>query len=654
MEIKTVKYINWLSVILIIFISSNNGLCLEEYMIKSPNQKISVDFWLTDIGEPVYSILHSGSVVLKQSKLGVIRSDADFSDNLSLDSASSEYVVSEKYTLLHGKRLNCHYLGNKRIFYLKDPNSKTIAIIFQVSNDGVAFCYYFPEKTDRTVKIYREITSFRFDLSTKAFLQPCPDARTSWCYTQPSYEEYYQMNIPVGTVALNQAGWVMPALFNFGKYWMSITETAVDTNYCGSRLSQFSPNGEYSIQFPQPQECRENEPFLPESVLPWQTPWRIIAIADNLAGLVESTLGTDLAIPAQYDVSVWLRPGTASWSWVILKDDSTVYGVQRRYIDFAASMNWRYCLIDAFWDRQIGREKIKELADYAKTKNVKILLWYNSAGDWNTTTLTPRDCLLTRESRYAEFQKLKDMGIAGIKVDFFGGDGQSMMKYYINILKDAAQYDLAVNFHGCTFPRGWHRTYPNLVGMESIKGQEYVTFGQSYADNQPSHCTVIPFTRNLFDPMDFTPVNFSGIPNIKRRTTGGFEIALSVLFTSGIQHIAETPTGMAAQKDFVKEYMRLLPETWDDVKFIDGYPGKFVVLARKKGNTWYIAGINGEDAERTISLSLPFISKTAQGIIITDSDDAKSFVKKDLSFSTAVKITLRSYGGFVIKTSSKE
>ena len=256
--------------------------------------------------------------------------------------------------------------------------------------------------------------------------------------------------------------------------------------------------------------------------------------------------------------------------------------------------------------------------------------------------------MLTKESRSAEFQKLKDMGIGGIKIDFFGGDGQSMMKYYIDILKDAAKYNLAVNFHGCTFPRGWYRTYPNLVSMEGIRGEEYVTFGQFFADNQPSHCAIIPFTRNLFDPMDFTPVNFSGIPNINRRTTSGFEIALSVIFTSGIQHIAETPTGMAAQKDFVKEYMSSLPETWDDVKFIDGFPGKFVVLARRKGDVWYIAGINGEASERSIVLNLSLFN-SSRNIIITDSE--KEFLKRDIDLSKPVNITMQSYGGFVIKTS---
>jgi alpha-glucosidase len=644
--LKNVK----LLLILLVTTSFDDAICMESYTLNSPNAKISVSFWLTSAGEPVYSVSHSGSTILKQSKLGVVRSDEDFSTNLTLDSVSNESVVSDSYVLLHGKRLNCSYTGNKRVFFLKNAKSKTIEIIFQVSNDGVAFRYYFPGKTDTTVKIFKEVTSYHFELSTKTFLQPCADARMGWCYASPSYEEYYKTNIPVGTSAPYQAGWVMPALFNFGKYWVCITETAVDTNYCGSRLSQLSPDGEYTVQFPEPQECRSGEPVLPESVLPWYTPWRIIAVSDHLAGLVESTLETDLAAAAKYDVSSWLRPGIASWSWVILKDDSTVYGTQQRYIDFAASMNWRYCLIDAYWDTKIGYEKMKQLVDYAKTKNIKILLWYNSAGDWNTTTLSPRDKVLTEESRRVEFQKLQDMGVGGIKVDFFGGDGQSMMKYYINILKDAAKYNLAVNFHGSTFPRGWYRTYPNLVSMEGIRGEEYVTFGQYFADNQPSHCTIIPFTRNLFDPMDFTPVNFSGIPHIIRKTTGGFEIALSVLFTSGIQHIAETPTGMAAQKDFIREYMSTLPENWDDVKFVDGVPGKYVVLARKKGDEWYIAGINGENSQRTITLDVPFIGNSSKGILITDSNNAKDFVKKSVDFLKPIKLDMYPYGGFVIKT----
>ena len=639
-------------IILFVIAFFTNAVCMESYVIKSPDNKISVSFWLTSAGYPVYSVSYSDTTILEQSKLGILRSDDAFSTGMTLDSVSGISVVSENYKLLHGKLLNCSYTGDKRVFYLKNKNSKVMEIIFQVSNNGVAFRYYFPGKTGTALTIYKELTSYHFEPSAKGFLQPCADARTGWSFSQPSYEEYYKTDIPVGTPSPNRAGWVMPALFHSGNFWISITETGLDTNYCGSRLSWLSPKGEYSIQFPQPQESKDG-PVLPESDLPWYTPWRVIAISDHLGGLVESTLETDLAAPAKYDVSSWFEPGIASWSWVILKDDSTVYNVQHEYIDFASSMHWRYCLIDALWDTQIGYNKIKQLADYAKTKNVKILLWYNSAGDWNTTPQTPRGKLLTMKSRRAEFHKLKDMGVAGIKVDFFGGDGQSMIKYYIDILKDAEKYNLEVNFHGCTFPRGWYRTYPNLVSMEAVRGEEYVTFSQDNADRQPSHCAMLPFARNLFDPMDFTPVNFSGIPNIKRRTTDGFEIALSVIFTSGIQHIAETPYGMAAQKKFVQEYMRTLPTTWDDVKFIDGYPGKYAVLARRNGNRWYIAGINGENTSRKITLRAPFIGKSTKGFIITDSDNSENFIKKDVAFSSPINITMNPYGGFVIETKLK-
>ena len=639
-----------ISLVLLLIAFVSGAFCLDRYTVRSPDARIEVRFWLNSDGEPVYSVGHSGTTILKASKLGIVRNDEHFSAGLILESASDSKTISDDYTLLHGKRLKCHYTGIRRVFKLKNTGMKTMKIVFQVSNDGVAFRYHFPDTSEAAVRIFREMTSFHFDRSAKAFLQHCPDARMGWNFSSPSYEENYQVNIPVGTVSPNQAGWVMPALFHSGKFWISITETAVDTHYCGSRLSQFSPDGEYSIQFPQPQEGRPGEPVLPESVLPWTTPWRIIVIADTLSGLVESTLGTDLANPARYDVSSWLEPGMASWSWIILKDDSTMYNPQKRYIDFAAAMNWKYCLIDAFWDTQIGYEKIRALADYAGTKNVKLLLWYNSAGDWNTTPLTPRDKMLNGASRHEEFRKLKDMGIGGIKVDFFGGDGQSMMKYYIDILKDAAKYNLAVNFHGCTFPRGWHRTYPNLVSMEAIRGEEYVTFGQENADTQPVHCTVIPFTRNLFDPMDFTPVNFSGIPNIRRRTTGGFEIALSVLFTSGIQHMAEVPAGMASQPDFIREFMGTLPETWDDVKWIDGFPGKYVVIARKKGDGWMIAGINGENLKRSVTLDLSFIAKPVRGILITDSRNAEGFIKEEIDLSVPVDITMRPCGGFVIKS----
>ncbi len=243
------------------------------------------------------------------------------------------------------------------------------------------------------------------------------------------------------------------------------------------------------------------------------------------------------------------------------------------------------------------------------------------------------------------------MGIAGIKVDFFPGDGQSAMKYYIDILKDAAAYDIAVNFHGSTYPRGWSRTYPNLVTMEAIKGQEFITFNQQDANMQPVHATTIPFTRNLFDPMDFTPVNLSGIPGIRRKTTKAFELSLSVLFLSGIQHFGESDSGMLKQKNFVQDYMRNIPDSWDDVKFIDGYPGKYVILARRAGKQWYISGTNGENKELSLQLNLSFLNKQyKKAVLIGDDPQENDLFSKQIDIEKTYTIVMQPYGGFVIKT----
>jgi hypothetical protein len=363
-------------------------------------------------------------------------------------------------------------------------------------------------------------------------------------------------------------------------------------------------------------------------------------------------LGVDLAPPPVRPAIARVEPGKASWSWPLLGDGQTVYEVQKRFIDYAAEMNWRYCLIDSMWDQQIGYEKIKELIDYAAGKNVKILLWYNSAGDWNTTPQTPRNMMLTREGRLKEFDRLKAMGVAGLKIDFFGGDGQSMIAYYHDILEDTAQYGFAINFHGCTLPRGWQRTYPHLMTMESIRGLEFVTFEQANADRTPPHCTMLPFTRNVFDPMDFTPMVLDRINRIERRTTSAFELALAVLYTSGIQHYAEIPEGMAKTPDYVKEFIQGIPSVWDEVKFLDGYPGRFVVMARQGEGQWYVSGINGEATSRELVLDLGGISGRGTGLLISDGDGGNlSFRRETLRPAPANRMTINlpPKGGFVLR-----
>lgn len=621
-----------------------------DYVISSPDKKIAVNFKVSDENKAVYNVKYADSTVLMDSRLGVVRDDGDFSDNLQLISASDEENVKDDYTLLNGKRRHCSYYGIKRVFHLKNANGQKMDIIFQVSDDGVAFRYYFPEKSDSIRKIKEETTSFHFRNGTKTWIQPMTDAKTGWNHDQPSYEQHYFQGIATGTPAPYKAGWVLPALFHYGDTWMLITETGLLRNYCGCRLQQESPQNEYFIGFPEEQESFPGGPVYPQSTLPWYTPWRVIAVG-NLKTIAESTIGTDLASPAVKMDSSFIQPGKASWSWVILKDPSVVYDVQKKFIDYASDMDWRYCLIDANWDTTIGYNKIKELADYAKGKNVGLILWYNSAGSWNTVPYHPKNKLLTHEKRVKEFSKLKEMEIKGIKVDFFGGDGQSMISYYQDIFEDAAKYGLLVNCHGSTYPRGWARTYPNLMSMEAVRGGEFVTFAQDNADSLPHHSCILPFTRNAFDPMDFTPVFLYKIPNIKRTTTDGFELALSVLFLSGIQHYAEIPEGMSHMPDYVKTYMKNVPSIWDDTKFIDGFPGKWVVMARRAGDSWYVAGINGDNAPRQFMLPFPFLKDQKKGLLITDGSKDLTFDRREFEAGPQQKlqVTMKAHGGFVIK-----
>ncbi len=617
----------------------------------SPDGRIEVHFRLDQTGVPFYAVRLDGKLVLRESRLGLVRDDADFSRGLRLVSISRTVPVREQYVILTSKRRVNNYHANRKVFSLQTPAGQALEIIFQVSADGVAFRYRFPETSAKTHRLTEEVTSFNFPPGSRAWLQPMSVAKSGWKEVNPCYEESYEKEIDAGTPSPTGAGWVYPALFRVGNIWMVVSETALSRHYSGTRLRSESPDGNYQIGFPDPRENFRGGPVNPESTLPWLMPWRLIAVG-SLKTIAESTLGVDLADqPAKRYRNVAIKPGRASWSWPLLGDRQTNYEVQKRFIDYAAEMNWEYCLIDALWDNQIGYDKTKELIDYARTRGVGILLWYNSAGDWNSAPQTPRNLMVTHESRVKEFERLKSMGVAGLKIDFFGGDGQSVINYYHDILEDAAPYGFLINFHGATLPRGWQRTYPHLMTMEAIKGLEYVTFEQKHADEEPAHAAMLPFTRNVFDPMDFTPVVLDRIRNIERRTTSGFELALSVLFTSGIQHYAEIPEGMAKAPAYVRDFLKRVPSVWDDVKFIDGYPGRFVVMARRGEGRWYVAGINAEATEKKVNLDPGKLGLRGSGQLIADGNSGNLSFRMEtvrLAAGKSLEITIPPRGGFVL------
>lgn len=620
-------------------------------LIASPDRKLQVSVWNNREGTIRYHVKYLNKEVISSSALGLTLKDAEFANGLSFISTSAPRLVKDNYEMVFAKKSKITYLANQRVLNYINANKQRIAITFQVANDAVGFKYSLAGTSSDVKQVVQENTTFNFPSGTKTWLQPMQGAKTGWEATNPAYEEHYKADVGINEVGENKTGWVYPALFKSNDSWVLITEAGLDSNYCATRLLSSTKPGEFAVGFPDPREIMPGRGLLPQAKLPFSSPWRIITIG-SLKTIIESTAGTDLAKPSQIKDISFVKPGKSSWSWINSKDNFIVYDEQKKYIDFAADMNWQYCLIDVNWDTKIGYAKMQELADYAKTKGVGLLLWYNSAGDWNSVKYTPKNLLLSHEGRVKEFTRIKQMGIKGIKVDFFAGDGQSVIKYYIDILRDAATHGLMVNFHGATLPRGWARTYPNLLTAEAVRGFENVTFQQKEADLQAEICTILPFTRNAFDPMDYTPMNLYKVSSSsKRKTSNGFELALSVLFLSGIQHYAESPTGMSHVDAEVKDVLRELPARWDEVRFLEGYPGKYVVLARRSGKRWFVAGINSQSTGQKISVNLAQFGKM-KAKLIADGKDAFSFHIEDIALTPRMvkDLEMKASGGFLMVT----
>ncbi len=634
----------------IILVSMTGCAKKMDMSVMSPGGDIRVTVHTRGDGFAHYSVYYRDTAVIENGRLGLIRSDGDFSTGLTLGSVSELSQVNESYTLSHGKTREADYKAMRRTYHFTGISGESMEIIFQVSDDGVAFCYSFQGIAEDIKSITGEKSSFSFPTATTAWIQPRAAAKSGWNQSNPSYEEHYLEEVRLDEISPDINGYVFPALFRTANCWVNLTESWPDRNYCGSHLGKGEGTNEMVIEFPEASEGYTGGSVYPQSALPWTTPWRIITMGGTPGVFVESTHGTDLArAPAGEDFS-YVKPGRAAWSWVLMKDPSVNFEVQKEFIGYASEMGWEYCLVDANWDTTIGWEKIAELSAMAARQNVELILWYNSAGDWNTVPYHPKDKLLTHESRVSEFSRLEGLGIKGIKVDFFGGDGQSMMDYYQDLLADAHEYHLMVNCHGSTLPRGLHRTWPNLVSMEAVRGLEFATFDQESADKVPSKATTLAFIRNAFDPMDFTPVCFTEYDNFERVTGNGAELAMAVLFLSGVQHYGETRRGMSGMPDYVKHMMRDIPVAWDETRFIDGYPGRYLVIARRSGTSWYVAGINAEKEPREINLHLPFIANR-DGILITENDTPRSFRKEvaiiDTQGNSSVK--MESNGGFVMR-----
>ena len=622
----------------------------DSFQVSSPDGTLSVVLKADDAGQLNYTVLKmtgKGKIsAVLPSPLGLTRDDQDFSAGLSVLSAGPAVTIDESYTLMHGKRRECRNHAWQRTYYLKNQYGKEMDLIVRAYDEGIAFRYHFPETDPSIHQMDQEHTGFRIPENALAFMQPHADA-------YPSYEQYYLTGLKAGTSSPNKAGWSFPALFHLDGegLWVMLTEAGLDRNYCGTRLAQDAPGGMYRIRFPDEAEGNGEGEVNPSSSLPWSTPWRVIFVGESPGDIIESSLVTHLASPPSSEDTDWIKPGRASWSWWSDSPSTRDYGKLQSFIDLAAEMGWEYSLVDAGWPT-LGKDKIKELVNYAEERSVGIMLWYHSGGH---PRMQHNDMMKIKARRGEEFRWLQETGVAGIKADFFLSDKQLCINQYIDILEETMEHSLMVNFHGCTLPRGWERTYPNLMTMEAVRGAEMYKAHEDYPENAPVQNTIWPFTRNVMGPMDYTPTAFSDnrYPHLTSYT---HELALPVIYESGWIHFIDAAESYLQLPAEVKGFLGSVPAAWDDIKFLSGYPGEYIILARKKGEEWYLGGINGEDTPMDVGIELSFLgSGEFNKLLFTDGESGRdiSIVNGSADASRTLSVSMAGYGGFAARFSPR-
>ena len=626
----------------------------ENKQITSPDGKLVVTVADMD-GRPSYSVSYDNVLFLKPSPLGIIANIGDFSSGMSLEKNVSTNKIDETYELASIKQSKVRYVANEAVFSFTQQGKTIYDVIFRISNNDVAFKYkMYPQGETLSCVVKQEVTGFVFPDGTTTFLCPQSKPMGGFARTSPSYETSYTADDVAGKNGWGE-GYTFPCLFRNGDNgWVLVSETGVNGGYCASRLLGHK-GGTYTIGFPQEGEANGNGTVSLGIALPGETPWRTITVGKTLAPIVETTVPFDVVKPL-YPAKGEYTYGRGSWSWIIGMDGSTNYKEQLRYIDFSAAMGYQSVLVDALWDKQIGRDKIEELAKYGKDKGVALYLWYNSNGYWNDAPQTPRGIMDNAIARRKEMKWMQSIGIRGIKVDFFGGDKQMTMQLYEDILSDANEYGLLVIFHGCTLPRGWERMYPNFASSEAVLASENLHFSQGSCDHEAFNATLHPFIRNTVGSMDFGGsalnkyYNADNAPRGSRRVTSDvYALATAVLFQSPVQHFALAPNNLTDAPAWAIDFMKEVPTTWDEVRFIDGYPGKYVILARRHGDKWYIAGVNAQKETLQLKVNLPMFSNGEKVRLFSDDKVLQGGVKQiGIGKKQELQLTIPCNGGVLI------
>lgn len=629
-------------------------LAAQSVSVNGPDGKLQLTVSCPSAnGEVSYAVTYNGKQMLESSPLGMETNVGDFYRGLQL----KEHKVTALDTVYEQSRIKAshiHYRANELLCSFVNGEGKNVQITFRVSNNDVAFRYTLPREQGKgSVTVNSERTGFRFPSQTTTFLCPQSDAMIGWKRTKPSYEEEYKADAPMNERSGYGHGYTFPCLFKVGDDgWVLLSETGVDSRYCGSRLSDWD-NGVYRIAFPMPEENNGNGTVAPAFSLPGSTPWRTVTVGETLKPIVETTVPWDVVEP-RYTTTHDYKPGRGTWSWILWQDGSINYDDQVRYVDLAAAMGYEYVLIDNWWDNNIGRDRMEQFVKYARSKGVEVFLWYSSSGYWNDIEQSPVNRMDNSIARKQEMRWLQSQGVKGIKVDFFGGDKQETLRLYEEILSDADDHGLMVIFHGCTLPRGWERMYPNYVGSEAVLASENLVFSQHFCDNEAFNATLHPFIRNAVGCMEFGGVflnkrlNRSNDGGTIRRTTDIFQLATAVLFQNPIQNFALAPNNLTDAPQICLDFMKQVPTTWDETRFIDGYPGRYIVLARRHGNTWYIAAANATVEPLKLKLDLPMLAGQEVSLYSDDKKMQPQLKLQKIKTDGSLQLTVQPQGGAVI------
>ena len=625
----------------------------NSYKVASPGAKLSVNVNCED-GKAFYTVEFDGKQMLMPSALGLVANYGDFSQGLTMGTYKGE-VKHLAYDMTRSKKAHVEKDVYEATIGFLNANKDSMTLHLHLSDNDLAYKYELirPKANNpKSVIIYNEVSGFNFPDQTTTFLCPQITPMTGWERTKPSYEEEYTPDAPMNVKSQYGVGYTFPCLFRVGENgWALVSETGVSSAYPGSRLSDFEPGKGYTVAFPQKGENNGVGSEYAGIPLPGETPWRTLTLGSTLAPIVETTIPFDVTKPL-YEASQTYKPARYTWSWLIWQDESINYDDQVKMIDVAAAQGYEAILVDNWWDKNIGRDRIEQLSKYAQDKGVHLMLWYNSNGFENDAPQTPRQIMNNPIARKKEMAWMKKIGIAGIKVDFFGGDKQETMKLYEDILSDANDYGLEVIFHGCTMPRGWERMYPNYVGSEAALASENVFFTEYHAKKEAFEMTMHPFARNAQGSFDWGGVMMNkyfsrdNMSRHQRYTSDVFEMATAITNQCSVNCICLYPNNLLDVCQWEQDWLKAVPTAWDDVKFIAGYPTKYAVIARKastsNGSTasksngkWFVGGLNATDKPLTLTLDLPmFAGQTVE--YLTDKPK-----KKGWKFFTAVKKTLK-------------